>query len=214
MKTHFILLSTLTLLLASCGGGTAESGPNKTNEKSMEEVVPVVLDFKLNAAESKAEWERTLDQKPTKQKVNLFGQVVDVDLGAVKLNSNGSGTLKEGSLNVIEDALTEATVIFDMASFKFAKEKGNGLFDVTTHANSTLVLTDISNSKANGELIIQGTSKKMGVQVTSTKTKNGHTLSGSFIINTLDFPLRDKVTKKDINIDEIKVGFELYYYEK
>ena len=106
---------------------------------------------------------------------------------------------------------TLATVVFDMASFKIAKEKGTGLFDVKTHPNSTLILTEISDSKATGELTIEDTSKKMDVTISSTKTKDVYTLSGSFVVNTLDFPLRDKVTEKDTNKDEIKVTFELVY---
>ena len=137
--------------------------------------------------------------------------MVDIELGAVKLTSNGSATLKEGGLSTTDDALTKATVVFDMASFKIAKKKGNGLFDVKTHPNSTLILTEISDSKATGELTIEDTSKKMDVTISSTKIKDGYTLTGSFVVNTLDFPLRDKVTEKDINKDEIKVTFELVY---
>ncbi len=137
--------------------------------------------------------------------------MVDIELGAVKLTSNGSATLKEGGLSTTDDVLTKATVVFDMASFKIAKKKGNGLFDVKTHPNSTLILTEISDSKATGELTIEDTSKKMDVTISSTKTKDVYTLSGSFVVNTLDFPLRDKVTEKDINKDEIKVTFELVY---
>ena len=51
----------------------------------------------------------------------------------------------------------------------------------------------------------------MDVTISSTKIKDGYTLTGSFVVNTLDFPLRDKVTEKDINKDEIKVTFELVY---
>ena len=51
----------------------------------------------------------------------------------------------------------------------------------------------------------------MEVKVTTTKTDNSYTLSGSFVANTLDFPLREKVKEKDINKDEIKVTFELNY---
>lgn len=211
MKKQLLLLTALAALLGACGG---ESPDNKgVNEKEIE-AVPIVANYQINATESKADWERTLDQKPTKQKVKLFGKMVDVDLGAVKLNSNGSVTIKDGGLTTADDALTEANVIFDMASFKLAKEKGSGLFDITTHPNSTLLLTNISDSTANGELTIEDTSKEMDVKVKTSKTANGYTLTGSFIVNTLDFPLRDKVTEKDINKDEIKVTFELVYISK
>lgn len=211
MKKQTLLLVTVATLLVACGGETTENTNNDNTEETVEEVVPVVADYQLNAETSKADWERTLDQKATKQKVKLFGKMVDVELGEVKLNTNGSVTIKEGGLTSTDDALTEATVVFDMASFKFAKEKGSGLFDVTKHPNSTMVLTNIADSTANGNLTIQGVSNDMDVQVTTTKTENGYTLTGSFIVNTLDFPLREKVKEKDINKDEIKVTFKLVY---
>ena len=211
MKKQTLLFITAAAFLVACGGESTENTNNETTEETVEEVQPVVADYQLNAETSKADWERTLDQKPTKQKVKLFGKMVDVDLGAVKLNSNGSVTIKEGGLTTTDDEITEATVVFDMASFKFAKEKGSGLFDVTKHPNSTMVLTNIADSTASGNLTIQGASNDMDVQIATTKTDNGYTLTGSFVVNTLDFPLREKVKEKDINIDEIKVTFELVY---
>lgn len=210
MKNQLLAIGTV-LLLTACGGASTE---NENNENAAVEVAAVVVNYQLNAEESKADWNRTLDQKPTKQKVKLFGQMVDVDLGAVKLNSTGNATLTEGNLTVTDDELTEATVVFDMASFKLAKEKGNGLFDITKHPNSTLVLTEISNKSAKGKLTIEGVSKNMDVEITTIKTDKVHTLKGSFVVNTLDFPLRDKVTAKDVNKDEIKVDFELIYNSK
>lgn len=212
MKNQIVIFGA-ALLLTACGGTSSdENGTN--NEDTSEELKAVVANYELNAEESKANWSRTLDQKPTKQKVKMFGSMVEVDLGAVKLNSNGSATLTDGALTVEDDALKEATVIFDMASFKLAKEKGNGLFDVTKHPNSTLVLTDISDTSANGKLTIEDVSKDTDVELTKTKTSEGYTLKGSFVVNTLDFPLRDKVTAKDVNKDEIKVDFELIYTSK
>ncbi|MDF1672196.1 MAG: YceI family protein [Vicingaceae bacterium] len=211
MKKQTLLLATIATLLVACGGESTENANNANTEETIEEVLPVVSDYQLNAETSTAEWERTLDQKPTKQKVKLFGKMVDVDLGAVKLNSNGSVAIKEGGLTTTNDVLTKVTVVFDMASFKFTKEKGSGLFDVTQHPNSTMVLTNIVDSTANGNLTIQGASNDMNVQIATTKTENSYTLTGSFVVNTLDFPLREKVKEKDINKDEIKVTFELVY---
>lgn len=212
MKNHIIIFGA-ALLLTACGGtASTENGIN--NEDTPQEVNVVVANYQLNAEESKADWNRTLDQKPTKQKVKMFGSMVEVDLGAVKMNSNGNATLTDGALTVEDDVLKEATVIFDMASFKLAKEKGNGLFDITKHPNSTLVLTDISDTSAKGKLTIEDVSKDTDVEITTTKTGKGYTLKGSFVVNTLDFPLREKVTAKDVNKDEIKVDFEFIYTSK
>lgn len=212
MKNHILLFGT-AFVMAACGGNSTTENGDK-NEVTPEIVEVVVSEYQLDSKESKADWNRTLDQKPTKQKVKMFGNMVDVELGAVKLSSNGSATLTGGGLTTEDDQITEANVIFDMASFKLAKEKGNGLFDVTKHPNSTLVLTDISDSSAKGTLTIQKVSSDMDVEISKTKTATGYNLKGSFVVNTLDFPLRDKVTAKDINKDEIKVVFELVYTSK
>ncbi len=206
-----LIFATCSLMLFACGSDSIETANGETTEETVEEILAVTSDYQLNTTESKADWERTLDQKPTKQKVKLFGKMVDVELGEVKLNSNGTVTLKEGGLTTTDEILTEASVVFDMASFKFAKEKDQGLFDVTTHPNSTLMLTDFTDTSAKGKLTIQGASKEMDVELTTTKSENGYLVKGTFVANTLDFPLREKVKEKDINKDEIKVIFELKY---
>ena len=211
MKKQTLLLAALATLLVACGGDATENTNSETTEETVEEVQPVIADYQLNAETSKADWERTLDQKATKQKVKIFGKMVDVELGEVKLTSNGSVTLKEGGMTTTDDEITEATVVFDMASFKFAKEKGNGLFDVTQHPNSTMVINNFKDSTASGNLTIQGVTKSVDVDLAIKHGKLDYTLEGSFVVNTLDFPLREKVKEKDINKDEIKVTFELVY---
>ncbi|PJA09579.1 MAG: hypothetical protein COX70_01465 [Flavobacteriales bacterium CG_4_10_14_0_2_um_filter_32_8] len=203
--------------LFSCGQeNEATLTANETEKTLVEEVIN--SNYQLDATNSKADWERTLDQKPTKQKVKLFGSMVDVELGAVKLNTNGTIAVNNGELNTTNDDVVDATVIFDMASLKFAQEKGSGLFDAKQYPNSTLTLTnfkaDSAGYLAEGTLTIQKVSKSVTVVLEIIKTDKNYSLKGSFTINTLDFPLRDKVTEKDINKDEIKILFELNYIFK
>lgn len=210
MKKITTLLLASTLLIA-CGGDTETTISETTNEVVVVEVQPEVYDYSLNAESSSAKWERTLDQKATKQKVKLFGKMVDVELGEVKMTTNGTVAIKEGGLTTTDGNLTSAHVIFDMASFKFAKEKGQGLFDVNQYPNSTLMLNNFSDSTATGTLTIQDTENDIEVKINSSEIDNGHNIKGSFVVNTLDFPLREKVKEKDVNKDEIKVDFELVY---
>lgn len=212
MKIITTLILSTTLLIA-CRGDT-ETTINETTKEVVEEVQPEVYDYMLNAEKSSAKWERTLDQKATNQKVKLFGKMVDVALGEVKMTTNGNASITDGGLTVTDNELTSAHVLFDMASFKFAKEKGQGLFDVNQYPNSTLTLNNFTDSSATGSLTIQNTTNDAEVQLTSIKTETGYTLTGSFVVNTLDFPLREKVKEKDINLDEIKVTFELVYISK
>jgi hypothetical protein len=213
MKKQLFIFLLSILILAACGGDSESVADGNSSENIAEEQIPepVIAEFKIDTKNSSAKWERTLDQKPTKQKVKLFGKMVDVELGEVKLNTNGSVSITNGGLSTTDDQLTEATVVFDMASFKFAKEKGSGLFDVTQHPNSTLVLKDFNDSTVIGDLTIQETTSEVVVNLSSTKTENTYTLEGNFTVNTLNFPLREKVKAKDINKDEIKVNFTFIY---
>ena len=220
MKKQYFFTS-LTLIsvfvLFSCGEKNETNlAAKKTEVTKVEKVVN--SNYQIDTSSSKADWERTLDQKPTQQKVKLFGSMVNVELGAVKLNTNGTITVSNGELNTINNDIVDATVIFEMASLKFAQEKGSGLFDAKQYPNSTLALTnfktDSTSYLAEGTLTIQKVSKPVTVTLNIIKTDKKYVLKGSFTINTLDFPLRDKVTEKDINKDEIKIIFELSYIFK
>ena len=137
--------------------------------------------------------------------------MVDVELGEVKMTTTGSVNISEGGLTLSDNDITSAHVVFDMASFQLAKEKDSGLFDVKQYPNSTLMLNDFSDSTATGTLTIQQTSKEVPVKISVTKSDQTYTLKGSFTVNTLDFPLREKVKEKDVNKDEILVNFDLNY---
>ena len=137
------LLIFIAFAIFSCG---EENETTETDEAINEVPVEVIVNcnYQLDATNSKADWERTLDQKATKQKVKMFGSTVDVELGAVKLNTNGTVTVNTEELNTTGDNITGASVVFDMASLKFAQEKGSGLFDAKQYPNSTLVLTNFT----------------------------------------------------------------------
>lgn len=214
-KSIFITSTTVLILtfFTSCGS----SSPSERNSNSDQESAPeaVMGRMELDPTLSSATWERTLDQKATTQKVKLFGQMVDVELGAVKMNTNGTVALQSGTLSTNNDEPIEATTVFDMTSFKIAQEKGNGLFDIQQYPSSALKMSDfIADSTGfttKGELTIQGTSAPVDVKLVEIKNERARHLKGSLKINTLDFPLRDQVTTKDINTDEIVVSFDLIY---
>jgi hypothetical protein len=218
MKNNFyknIFLYLIPVALFSCGQENVESTETATTTETVIEEI-IKGNYALDANTSSATWDRVLDQKPTKQKVKLFGSMVDVELGAVKLNTNGTVILTGGELLTSNDEITNATAIFDMASLKFAKEKGSGLFDAEKYPNSTLEIfniepTDSTGYHSEGNLTIQEVTNKVSLSLDVIKSENNYTLKGSFTINTLDFPLRDKVTEKDINKDEITINFELNY---
>ena len=218
MKSNHLIFAFLIMFsgfgLVSCD---SSSGQENTGDaiSDIPVKVTVINGYSLDPSTSKADWNRTLDQKPTHQKVKLFGKEMDVELGAVKLSSNGNVTVKEGMLSTTDGEITQATVVFDMASFKFSKEKGHGIFDVTKYPNSTLEISDISTdtsgTHAKGKLTIHEVTNEVDIKMNIQQSDSIQSLKGSFVVNTLDFPLRDQVTKKDVNKDEIAIFFNLKY---
>jgi hypothetical protein len=204
-----IILFFALLALVSCGSN--ESTPQKSTSATELETPKVEgVVYQLDTKNASMKWDRVLDQKPTKQKVMLLGREVDVELGAVKLNSSGEVTATSGELRKFEDAISGMTVKFDMQTFQLSEEKQHGLFDTKKYPESTLLLDQFGKPKngeitAKGMLTIQGKSKPVTVQLKESSKGTTVTIEGSMKINTLDWPLRSKVSAKDVNVDQITV---------
>ncbi|MCC6703207.1 MAG: YceI family protein [Fluviicola sp.] len=209
------VLSFALLALVSCGSNESStqksSSATELETPKVEEVV-----YQLDTKNASMKWDRVLDQKPTKQKVMILGSEVDVELGAVKLNSSGEVTATSGELRKLEDAISGMTVKFDMQTFQLSAEKQHGLFDTKKYPESTLLLDQFGKPKngeitAKGMLTIQGKSKPVTVQLKESSKGTTVTIDGSMKINTLDWPLRSKVTAKDVNVDQITVQLHLTF---
>ena len=215
-------ISILTLfLLFSCGSELTETTGDASGTSETEQIPEdVIADMELNAEESSATWDRFLDQKATKKKVKLFGAMVDMELGHMKLNMNGDVTPIRGGLITTNDEFTSGNLIFDMATFKFAEEQGQGLFDTKDYPESELTFDsfeeyagDNYNYMASMTLTIQEHSEKIEAPVSLTTTDGTTQLTGVFSFNTLDFPLRDNAKKSEVNVDKITVNLDLRYVE-
>jgi len=208
-------------LLISCGSETGETTGNVSGTPETEQIPEdVIANMQLNAEESSATWERFLDQKATKKKVKLFGAMVDMELGPMKLNMNGDVTPIRGDLTTTNGIFTSGNLIFDMATFKFAEEQGQGLFDTKDYPESELTFDsfkeyvgDNYNYMASMTLTIQEHSEKIEAPMSITTADGTTQLTGVFSFNTLDFPLRDNAKKSEVNVDKITVNLDLKYVE-
>ena len=61
------------------------------------------------------------------------------------------------------------------------------------------------------EDVKKGKSKPVTVQLKESSKGTTVTIEGSMKINTLDWPLRSKVTAKDVNVDQITVQLHLTF---
>ncbi len=218
MKKFTILFATTALLISSCKSEVATDTSNESsNSVEIEEPQVIIANYELDADNSTILWDRILDQKSSKKKTKMFGAEVELDLGPIKLNMNGNANPTKGNLETADDLLVEGDMLFDMTTFKFAQERGQGLFDTQNHPTSELKFTEIKPTAdesiydAVGVLTIQEHTESIPLQLTLNLEGNSAKISSSFKFNTLDFPLREPAEIRVVNKDEITVKLDLTY---
>lgn len=166
---------------------------------------------------SDVNWSRILDQKATSKKIKMFGSVANVKLGPVKLNMEGKVQLKEGYILDRDGIPDKGEIIFDVATFSFAKEKGDGLFDVKKFPYCNLNFIEFkpkSDSSYATDLLLTIQEKSDTIKDVDFLIKENNKsliLTGQFKFNTLDFPLRENAKKQEVNKDEITVNLNLKF---
>jgi hypothetical protein len=215
MKNIFLLF--FSLFLFSC------AEPNAQNQETEKPVVPKyeitsTTNWEFEKKSSDVRYKRKLDQKATKKKVKLFGAWVDMELGPVKLDMKGNVVLTEGDLSDENGAFKAGRIVFDMSTFMFAREKGQGLFNVKDYPNSTLeflsfrpVDDSLNNYSSKVRLTIQEHAEEFEIDMSIITEGEAVKLKSKFAFNTLDFPLRDNTTKKEVNMDRITVYLDLVF---
>ncbi len=224
MKLNAILFAVFVLFMSlfSCQETGDDHGSSNSHEQETDQVKPkviVITNYQLNTDLSKIKWTRALDQKSMKRTMKIFGADVDVEMDAVTLNMNGDVDPINGKLVVIDGLYDHADVKFDMNTFKFAAEKGKGLFDVKSYPISPLVFLsfeekDLGKYLAKCELTIQDHTEKIEFPVSVILKRKDISVKGSFEFNTLSFPLRSPDQEAEINKDVILVQFDLNYLQK
>jgi hypothetical protein len=218
MKKHLFILPILGITLFAC---QTEQNPEESPEKPALETIEapeiVSTSYKLLVEKSTIKWDRKLDQKSMKRTMKILGADVQVDMEAVTLNMSGNVTPKSGSLITADDVPESGDLFFDMQTFKFAEEKGNGLFDTKKYPTSELKFLSFQKDKIEGsykakcELTIQGHMEEVTIPITVSSADGGLKLAGSFTFNTLKFPLRAPDQQATINTDEITVKLNIFY---
>ena len=181
---------------------------------------PLVVDSLLLQVEnSHITWRRHLDQKSSQKTMKLLGQQVQVDLGPVQMTMDGTVAANQGRLVLSNGEPTSGNLRFDMHTFHFAEDAGQGLFNVKDYPESELRIDTFKvlegdsfhNYIASLTLDLQDASRSYEVPLMVHSTADRGKLTGSFSINTLDFPLRPQAKAQEINRDEITVDLELVF---
>lgn len=209
----------LILVLAACGADSTSGSTSSAADETEETQEDVLSEMALVPDQSSVTWDRVLDQKATKKKVKLFGAMVDMEMGPMTLDMQGEVTPVKGALHLVNDACESGNLIFDMATFKFSEESGQGLFNVKEYPESELTFDAFKELKGDAKnnmtvtmtLTIQKHSETITAPMHVTNDGKKCTIKGSFTFNTLDFPLRANAQKKEVNKDEITVLLDLNY---
>ncbi|MDX2361020.1 MAG: YceI family protein [Crocinitomicaceae bacterium] len=217
MKYLSIIAS--AFLLFSCGDSSTNDSTTSNEIEIPAEPEDVIADFQLDTENSSADWDRFLDQKATKKQIKLFGALVDVEMGPLTLNMTGNVIPVGGAMTTTNEECTAASLIFDMSTFKFAEESGEGLFNTKDYPESELTFDSFEvlegdedhNYTVTMTLTIQDHSEEIVAPLNIQTSEDSGSISGDISFNTLDFPLRDNAKKSEVNTDEITVHLDLNY---
>ncbi len=215
------LYLSFALLLFACGSESTSSSSSNSGEASQEASAPedIIAEMSLDAEGSEVTWKRFLDQKATKKQVKFMGAMMDVELGPMQINMNGDVTPVRGEMTTTNGEASSGNLIFDMATFKFSEEKGEGIFNTKDYPESELTFDKFEKLEGDAEnnytvtmtLTIQDHSEKIEAPLSVTSSEENVTVKGDFVFNTLDFPLRDNVQKEAVVTDEVTVTLNLTY---
>lgn len=152
--------------------------------------------------------------------MKLFGAEVEVEMGEVELNTTGEAKLNSGELKDINNEVVSSVLSFDMTTFKIntdMEDKSDDLFKANEYPESTLNFSEVVKNDTNytlkGTLTIADVENPIEAIATITDGAAGKKLEGEFVINTLDWPLRDEEATKSTIKDEVTVSISLYFIE-
>lgn len=216
MKNRILLILVIIVGLGACSSDSETTKDD--NNRVHEEPADVISEYKLQSDSSNAIWDRYLHQGPTKKKMKLFGADVEVDMGEVELNTSGEVQLKSGELRQVNEDYTSLRVLFDMTTFKLntnMEDKSDDLFKTKEFPESELSISEFQKGDEGydlkGSLTIADVTQPMEAKATVTEFENGKTVEGKFVIETLDFPLRDEGAAKVTIKDEVTITLTLTF---
>lgn len=200
-------IAVLAIILTSCNEKQREIKEINTSKILM-----------LDTINSKVTWQRYLEQGKTTTKVKIFGQLADVTIDGLKLNTDGRVLLKSGEMVNVNDSLTNCEVQFDlnMVSVQKQNTKKDKLLKTRQLKNSKFSIT-VTKEKPSVYLMVNKMTindvTKEPITKASTDFENDSliVIKGEVIFNTLDWPIRDDDNIKSVIKDEITIDMELLF---
>lgn len=212
MKNFFYLMS-VAFIAVSCSNSTGTSDPADEKEK----ITTITDTWVLVPDASKIEWNREVDNKLVKKKVKMFGAYMDVTMENVQFSTSGDFIPDTGSMICVNNEWKSGEVALNITAMKLYSDNDEEFFTTKEFPGSKLTINEITPDSAdaftlNCTLTIPDSSKTLDIPVRIFGDAGGYQkMEGEFIIQTLDWPLKDKPDRANVRKDEISLKFSLAF---
>ncbi len=208
---HFSLAVILIVSLISCAG----EQPKKFTLQNTDI-------FELDTSKSVIKWDRFVDNKLINKKIKLFGSYVDVKMENVTFNTSGNTPVIGGDMQYVNNEFSSGKFQMDFSVCRFYSEEEESFFTIKNYPPSILLFKKmipdtINKGKYNIEasLALRDSTKDITIPAEIIKDSlNNIRITGTYVMQTLDWPIRENPDRKNIRKDEITFNFDLYYQLK
>lgn len=165
-------------------------------------------------------WTRFADNKLINKKVKLFDSYVDIKMDNVTFNTSGTTPLKSGKLIYINDVFSSGKIEMNFSVCRFYSEEEESFFKVKDFPPAVLIIDGIYSDSINNKeklnvdatLTIRDSIKKITFPASLEKDSlNNLIFSGEYIMQTLDWPIRENPDRNNIRKDEITFKFNILF---
>lgn len=210
-NSHFFLIVILAIILISCAG----EHPKKFTLQNTDI-------YELDTSKTVIKWDRFVDNKLINKKVKLFGSYVDVKMENVTFNTSGNTPVIGGDMQYVNDEFSSGKFQMDFSVCRFYSEEEESFFTVKNYPPSTLlfkkmVADTINKGKYNIEasLTLRDSTKDISIPAETIKDSlKNLRVTGTYIMQTLDWQIRENPDRNNIRKDEITFNFDLFYQLK
>lgn len=207
MKTAiYSAVAAVLIILASCSGTVQKDFTLKKTDT-----------YKLDSLQSEISWERSAEYKILNKKVKLFGSYVTVNLENMNYTTSGKTPLLNGELIYTDSVFSGGSFSMDFSICRFYNEEEEAFLTTEHFPPAVLTINSISpdsssRMKINATLNLLDSTKNITFPAFLEKDSlNNIVINGEYLMQTLDWPIRQNPDRNNIKKDEILFRFKLLY---
>jgi hypothetical protein len=173
--------------------------------------------YQLDTIQSEISWERYAEYKILNKKVKLFGSCVTVNLENMNYTTSGKTPLLEGEMIYTDSVFESGRFSMDFFICRFYNEEEEAFLTTEQYPPATLVINKLnpdSSSRwiADASLTIGDSLKTIRFPLSIEKDSLNHILlTGNYLMQTLEWPIRQNPDRNNIKRDEINLTFKLRF---